>query len=88
MGRKNRGSWPKGNKSDRGSKGQRGQHGVSSSNSPKDLRRTILDVFRKSPSKQLNHKQVSSALGILNHDVRNLITELLADLATKKSLKM
>ena len=87
MGRKNRGSWPKGNKSNRGSKGQRGQHGVSSSNSPKDLRRTILDVFRKSPSNQLNHKQVSSALGILNHDVRKLITELLADLATKNKLE-
>ena len=87
MGRKNRGSWPKGNKSDRGSKGQRGQHGISSSNSPKDLRRAILEVFRRKPDKQLNHKQVSSALGVLNHDVRNLIMKLLSDLATKGKLE-
>ena len=87
MGRKKRGSWPKGNKSDRGSKGQRGQHGVSSSNSPKDLRRAILEVFRRRPDKQLNHKQVSSALGVLNHDVKKLIMELLSDLATKGKLE-
>jgi ribonuclease R len=87
MGRKNRGSWPKGNKSDRGSKGQRGQHGISSSNSPKDLRRAILEVFRRKPDKQLNHKQVSSALGVLNHDVRKLIMKLLSDLATKGKLE-
>ena len=87
MGRKKRGSWPKGNKSDRGSKGQRGQHGISSSNSPKDLRRAILEVFRRKPDKQLNHKQVSSALGVLNHDVRKLIMKLLSDLATKGKLE-
>ena len=87
MGRKKRGSWPKGNKSDRGSKGQRGQHGVSSSNSPKDLHRAILEVFRRRPDKQLNHKQVSSALGVLNHDVKKLIMELLSDLATKGKLE-
>ena len=87
MGRKKSGSWPKGNKSDRGSKGQRGQHGVSSSNSPKDLRRTILEVFRRRPDKQLNHKQVSSAMGVLNHDVKKLIMELLSDLATKGKLE-
>ena len=87
MGRKKSGSWPKGNKSDRGSKGQRGQHGVSSSNSPKDLRRTILEVFRRRPEKQLNHKQVSSAMGVLNHDVKKLIMELLSDLATKGKLE-
>ena len=87
MGRKNRGSWPKGNKSKRGSKGQRGQHGVSSTKSPTDLRKAILDVFRRRPTKQLNHKQISSVLGILNHDVRKLIMELLSDLASKGKLE-
>lgn len=87
MGRKKSGSWPKGNKSDRGSKGQRGQHGVSSSNSPKDLRRTILEIFRRRPDKPLNHKQVSSALGVLNHDVKKLIMELMSELATKGKLE-
>ncbi|PCJ82000.1 MAG: ribonuclease R [Bacteroidetes bacterium] len=85
MGRKNR-DWPKGN-TKRGSKGQRGQHSLSSTSSPKDLRRTILDVFRRRPDKPMNHKQVASALGVLNHDVRKLIMELLSDMASKGKLE-
>ena len=85
MGRKNR-DWPKGDKSNRGSKGQRGQHNATST-SPTDLRRTILEAFRRRSTKPMNHKQVASALGILNHDIRQLIAELLSDLASKGKLE-
>ncbi|MEC7653589.1 MAG: hypothetical protein VX548_01450, partial [Bacteroidota bacterium] len=70
----------------RGSKGQRGKHSIAQSGPPKNLRKTILDVFRRKPGKPLNHKQVSSALGILNHDLRRLIMELLNEMAQKDKL--
>jgi ribonuclease R len=35
----------------------------------------------------MNHKQISSALGVLNHDVRKLIMELLSDMASKGKLE-
>jgi exoribonuclease R len=68
----------------RGSKGQRGKHGFSQK--PTHLRGAILDVFRRSPDKPLNHKQVASAMGILNHEVRRLIMELMSDMASKEKL--
>lgn len=68
----------------RGSKGQRGKHGFSQK--PTNLRGAILDVFRRNPAKPLNHKQVASAMGILNHEVRRLIMELMSDMATKEKL--
>ena len=71
----------------RGSKGQRGNHSLSHSTSPKDLRKAILDVFKRRPEKPLNHKQVASAMGILNHDIRKLIMELLTDMARKENLE-
>lgn len=71
--------------SGRGSKGQRGNHSLSQK--PKDLRRSILEIFRRNPSKPLNHKQVASAMGVLNHDVRRLIMELLSDMASKEKLE-
>jgi len=70
----------------RGSKGQRGKHSIAQSGPPKNLRKTILDVFRRKPGKPLNHKQVSSALGILNHDLRRLIMELLNEMAQQEKL--
>ncbi|MFM7730143.1 MAG: ribonuclease R [Flavobacteriales bacterium] len=42
-----------------------------------DLRRSILDVFERSPKKPLNHKQISAELGIKDTGVRTLIFELL-----------
>ncbi len=72
--------------SGRGSKGQRGKHSISQSGPPKNLRKSILDVFRHKPGKPLNHKQVSSALGILNHEVRRLIMELLVEMAQQEKL--
>ena len=72
--------------SGRGSKGQRGKHSIAQSGPPKNLRKTILDVFRRKPGKPLNHKQVSSALGILNHDLRRLVVELLNEMAQKDKL--
>ena len=72
--------------SGRGSKGQRGKHSIAQSGPPKNLRKSILDVFRIKPGKPLNHKQVSSALGILNHEVRRLIMELLNELAEQEKL--
>ena len=72
--------------SSRGSKGQRGKHSIAQSGPPKNLRKTILDVFRYKPGKPLNHKQVSSALGILNHDVRRLVMELLSEMASQEKL--
>ena len=72
--------------SSRGSKGQRGKHSIAQSGPPKNLRKSILDVFRRKPGKPLNHKQVSSAMGILNHDVRRLIMELLSEMAGQDKL--
>ena len=72
--------------SGRGSKGQRGKHSIAQSGPPKNLRKSILDVFRRKPGKPLNHKQVSSAMGILNHEVRRLIMELLSEMAGQDKL--
>ena len=72
--------------SSRGSKGQRGKHSIAQSGPPKNLRKSILDVFRRKPGKPLNHKQVSSAMGILNHEVRRLIMELLSEMAGQDKL--
>jgi ribonuclease R len=40
---------------------------------PRQLRKEILEVFKRQPNKPLNHKQVASTLGILNHDTRRKI---------------
>lgn len=47
---------------------------------PKQLRKEILDVFKRQPNKPLNHKQVASTLGILNHDTRRKIMDLLDEM--------
>ncbi len=47
---------------------------------PKQLRKEILEVFKRQPNKPLNHKQVASTLGILNHDTRQKITGILEDM--------
>ncbi|MBM71769.1 MAG: ribonuclease R [Crocinitomicaceae bacterium] len=73
--------------SGRGSKGQRGKHSISQHGPPENIRNSILDVFKRKPGKLLNHKQVSSALGILNHDVRRLIMELLNEMAQQEKLE-
>ncbi len=72
--------------SSRGSKGQRGKHSIAQSGPLKNLRKSILDVFRGKPGKPLNHKQVSSAMGILNHEVRRLIMELLIEMVDQDKL--
>lgn len=47
---------------------------------PKQLRKEILEVFKRQPNKPLNHKQVASTLGILDHDMRRKIMGVLEDL--------
>ena len=89
MGRKG-GRGPRGNKfvgGNRGGKGQRGQHSASDYGSPTDLRKSVLKVFRQRAGKALNHKQVSGALGILNHDVRRAVMALMEELAEKGQLE-
>ncbi len=91
MGRKG-GRGPRGNKfvggsPKRGEKGERGQHGASDDGSPTDLRKAVLGVFRQRAGKALNHKQVSGALGILNHDVRRAVMALMEELAEKGQLE-
>ena len=91
MGRKG-GRGPRGNKfvggpSRRGGKGQRGMHGAEDYGSPQDLRKSVLRVFRQRSGKALNHKQVSGALGILNHDVRRAVMALMEELAEKGKLE-
>jgi len=77
----------KGAASRRGGKGQRGQHSASDYGSPTDLRKAVLGVFRQRAGKALNHKQVSRALGILNHDVRRAVMALMEELAEKGQLE-
>ena len=76
-----------GQPSKRGSKGQRGMHGESDYGSPTDLRKAVLRVFRQRAGKALNHKQISAALGILNHDVRRAVMALMEELAEKGQLE-
>ncbi|MEC8368548.1 MAG: hypothetical protein VXZ56_02910, partial [Bacteroidota bacterium] len=71
----------------RGGKGQRGMHGAEDYGSPQDLRKSVLRVFRQRSGKALNHKQVSGALGVLNHDVRRAVMALLEELAEKGKLE-
>jgi ribonuclease R len=47
----------------------------------------VLGVFRQRAGKALNHKQVSGALGILNHDVRRAVMALMEELAEKGQLE-
>ena len=86
-GRGSRGNKFVGGSSRRGGKGQRGMHGSEDYGSPQDLRKSVLKVFRQRTGKALNHKQVSGALGILNHEVRRAVLALLEDLAEKGKLQ-
>ena len=53
---------------------------------PKNLRKTILDVFGYKPSKPLNHKQYPQHWVFCNHDVRRLVMELLSEMASQEKL--
>ena len=86
-GRGSRGNKFVGGGSKRGGKGQRGMHGAEDYGSPQDLRKSVLRVFRQRSGKALNHKQVSGALGILNHDVRRAVMALMEELAEKGKLE-
>lgn len=54
---------------------------MSSRTNPAALRDEIRGAFRKSRGKALNHKQVASNLGIVNHDAKKLVMRLLEELA-------
>ncbi|MDA0940790.1 MAG: RNB domain-containing ribonuclease, partial [Bacteroidetes bacterium] len=71
----------------RGGKGERGKHGAPQGDNPSDLRKSVVGVFRQRPGKALNHKQVSGALGILNHEVRRAVMALMDELAAKGTLE-
>ena len=47
---------------------------------PRQLRKEILEVFKRQPNKPLNHKQVASTLGVLNHDTRRKIMTVLEEM--------
>lgn len=39
-----------------------------------------MEVFKRQPNKPLNHKQVASTLGILNHDMRRKIMDVMEEM--------
>ncbi|MDA1336930.1 MAG: ribonuclease R [Bacteroidetes bacterium] len=47
---------------------------------PRQLRKEILEVFKRQPNKPLNHKQVASSMGILNHDTRRKIMDVMDEM--------
>ena len=54
---------------------------MSSRTNPEALRDEIRGAFRRARGKSLNHKQVSAALNIVNHDAKKLVMRLMDDLA-------
>ena len=48
---------------------------------PRQLRATLVDLFKRQPNKPLNHKQLSSTLGITDGRTRELIAQLCEELA-------
>ena len=46
---------------------------------PRQLRKEILEVFKRQPNKPV-HKQVTSTLGVLNHDTRRKIMTILEEM--------
>lgn len=53
----------------------------------KDLRKEIFQIFKANPKKPLNHKQVSSTLGIKDGGIRGLIQAILDEEAAAGKLK-
>lgn len=49
-------------------------------NALKDLKKEILEFFRKNPDRSVNYKQISKALGYEDADSRKMIIELLEEL--------
>ncbi|MBL7943698.1 MAG: hypothetical protein JNM00_13075, partial [Flavobacteriales bacterium] len=56
-------------------------------NLKRDLRKEVLEVFRKNPRKPLNHIQVSAHMGISDSGIRKLIYELLQDAVASDQLR-
>ena len=48
---------------------------------PRQLRATLLDLFKRQPNKPLNHKQLSSTLGISDERTRDQISRICEELA-------
>ena len=54
---------------------------------PKQLRKEILAIFKRQPNKQLNHKQVASTMGILNHEMRRMVMTILEEMGKSGQLE-
>ena len=54
---------------------------------PKQLRKEILGVFKRQPNKPLNHKQVASTMGIMNHDMRRMVMTILEEMGKSGQLE-
>lgn len=52
-----------------------------------DLSKSILDILRKDPGKNFNHKQIAAKLGVNDATSRNNIIKKLAQLAGKKKIE-
>ncbi|SHF72108.1 RNAse R [Salegentibacter echinorum] len=52
-----------------------------------DLSKSILDILRKEPGKNFNHKQIAAKLGVNDATSRNNIIKKLAHLAGKKQIE-
>lgn len=48
---------------------------------PRQLRATLLDLFKRQPNKPLNHKQLSSTLGIVDRRTREQIAAICEEMA-------
>ncbi len=53
----------------------------------RDLRKEVINIFQRQPNKPLNHKQVSSELGITDAGIRTLIFEMLQQEVIHGTLK-
>jgi ribonuclease R len=68
-------------------KNKKSKHGSNKAKAfKKDLRKEILSIFKSNPRKPLNHKQVSSTLGIKDGGIRGLIQAILDEEVTTGKL--
>lgn len=54
---------------------------------PRQLRATLIDLFKRQPNKPLNHKQLSSTLGITDGRTRDQISRICEELADEGRLE-
>lgn len=64
-----------------------GRNKRSTSGSPRNLRKEVLQAFKSHPRKPMNYKQVASVMGIVEDKLRDLIAGILEEEADKDKLE-